>query len=86
MLILGHDWVLCVSFDNEGKRLIVGDAGGYVTFVKDMEIQGKMKGHKGFISSVGFEPMGGKRSFSAGKDGQIKIWNNMSCERNLSGH
>jgi ribosome assembly protein 4 len=86
-------WVLCLAVNQTNDYMVAGDSEGYVALIKCKEFSFKtQKAHKGFISSVCWEPHHSvvdnrQRFLTSSKDGTVKMWNmGLQCERSLSGH
>lgn len=80
------DWVLCISWSPCGRFLASGGKDGNVILWKAMEKSEKgdvaplrvMNAHKKWVNAIAWEPLhlslAMPRFASAGKDGQIRIW------------
>ena len=70
-----QDSVKCISFDNEGRKIVSGSSDGQI-FIWELDgtVIKNIQAHNGKIWSVRFSPCG-KFIASASDDGIVKIWN-----------
>lgn len=92
----GHtNWVLCIAWSPDGKKLASACKNGHICLwdpKTGMQIGKKMTSHKQWINQLVWEPYHRnpycRHLASAGKDGEVRIWDTMKCEmvRCLTGH
>jgi len=94
----GHShWVLVTAWSPDGNRLVSGCKSGKIIIwdpTTGKQMGRTLTGHKQWITALCWEPLhlseGGEstRFVSAGKDGDLRIWNacGNKCEKVLTGH
>ncbi|CAG9533286.1 unnamed protein product [Cercopithifilaria johnstoni] len=92
----GHtNWILCIAWSPDGKKLASACKNGHICLwntKSGTQIGKRMTSHKQWINQLVWEPYHKdpycRHLASAGKDGEIRIWDTVKCEmiRCLTGH